>query len=395
MIKINTDEDRIHYLSKVMSLAFLIGLFISYKLWLSNRDFPLCPIFDFDFIQFHNKSLDTFFLSAFVLLLFLSVIYSNLIILGITILILSLFICQDINRLQPWVYIYFTFYLLIFISKLLKRNYLNSFQLVLIAIYFWSGIHKLNHNFIDITFQTILIDFFKIPANSITPELLHRGYIIPIIEILGAICLIFPKSRLYGIALNVVTHIFILIFLSPLGINYNQIVYPWNFAMIFFVLILFYKKSNFVFENIRSDLKSDWVRISILWLFGIMPIFNFIGFYDDYLSFSLYSDKNKRFFIAISDKYTNLLNHQFDDCLIELSANTEGGIVIDANKWALQELNVPIYPEYRVFSQVSQYFCKKNIPESDLIFLAYPQPMSNENMIKWTCNKALVPSKIN
>ena len=67
--------------------------------------------------------------------------------------------------------------------------------------------------------------------------------------------------------------------------------------------------------------------------------------------------------------------------------------MIDGNKWALKELNVPIYPEYRVFNQASQYFCKKNIPESDLIFLAYTQPMNNQNLIQWTCNKVLVPHK--
>jgi hypothetical protein len=141
-----------------------------------------------------------------------------------------------------------------------------------------------------------------------------------------------------------------------------------------------------IFISIKNQFK-EWLTSIYLIIVGIMPIFNWIGYCDDYLAFSLYSQKNKLFYIAISDAYLNQLNPELEDYFLKMEGDMSGGRLIDVNKWALKELNVPVYPEYRVFQKISQDFCKYDIPSTDLLFLMYEQPISTQNMIKWNCIK--------
>jgi hypothetical protein len=131
---------------------------------------------------------------------------------------------------------------------------------------------------------------------------------------------------------------------------------------------------------------TKWLFYGYVFFLGGMPIFNFGGYWDDYLSFSLYSQKNKLLYIAISTESLSKFDHQWDDYWMESEPNTVGGKLIDVTKWAFQELKVPVYPEYRVFKKIMQHFCRYNIPEADLIFLIYKQPVTEKNLIKLTCS---------
>ncbi len=46
-----------------------------------------------------------------------------------------------------------------------------------------------------------------------------------------------------------------------------------------------------------------------------------------------------------------------------------GGELIDINLWCQRELNVPVYPESRVFHSISGYFCKRGLPAGKVVFL--------------------------
>jgi hypothetical protein len=118
---------------------------------------------------------------------------------------------------------------------------------------------------------------------------------------------------------------------------------------------------------------------------GVMPLFNFFHRWDDMLSHSLYDSKNKLFYIGVSQQYWLKVNRGFENVLLPLPPNTEGGYLIDVNKWALYELNVPVNPEYRIFKQISTSFCSYGIPKEDLLFLMYEQPMKDRNLTKWGC----------
>ena len=302
--------------------------------------------------------------------------------------ILFLFIMQDQNRLQPWIYVYILFLLPFCIFKFLKSSeeiLITLFQIILIATYFWSGVQKANNDFINEGFSHILIKLFKVQDAQNIKILLPFGYIIPIVEIFTAISLSSKKLRKLGVILAVFTHIFILIYISPLGTNTNYIIYPWNIAMILLVISLFYKNNSDFILSESTNIKTIFLNYVYILLLGLLPIFNFFDKWDDYLSFSLYSEKSKIFYIAISDKYIGQFNHQFDDYFLKLDANIQGGKVIDVNKWSMEELNVPIYPEIRLFKKISKDFCKYNIPDTDIMFLMYKGTVNNDNLTKWSC----------
>jgi len=61
----------------------------------------------------------------------------------------------------------------------------------------------------------------------------------PVVELAIGLALWVPSLRRAAIAAAVVLHLAALLFLGPLGYNYNWVVWPWNLAMIGLVWALF------------------------------------------------------------------------------------------------------------------------------------------------------------
>ncbi len=381
-------ENRPKSIKQITTVFLIIGLVLSFNLWVRDKQFPMIPCIDGleNIPYFLNYTLFFFLIT----LLFIELYKSMKWTLVFAFSILFFLLLQDQNRLQPWVYIYILILLPFGFSYFLKiseRNLILPIKIIFIAMYFWSGVQKANTNFINQEFSQILANLFKIQDPLLIKNLLPFGYIIPTIEIFIAVCLTTKKSQHLGVFLAILTHFFILIYVSPIGTNDNYIIYPWNIAMILLVVALFYKCEDTVKLSDIINAKTTVLTYFYILLLGMLPMLNFRGNWDDYLSFSLYSQKSKIFYIAISDKYISQLNHRFDDYFLKLDDNIKGGKVINANKWSMETLNVPIYPEIRVFEKISKDFCQYNIPETDMIFLVYNGSISNENLTKWTCNK--------
>jgi hypothetical protein len=364
-------------------LSLFLGCLLSIQLWAGTHLFPSIPIFDGLTTIPSSILFYSWCISASVNLFkpHKALFIGNL-------FILIVLIAQDQNRLQPWIYIYLLFLIPICLSPFITLSdaeLLTIFKIILIGLYFWSGLQKINDNFINEGFQTILIHCFQIKKEALIQTLHPIGYLIPFIEISISIGFLTATYRNIALVFAILTHLFVIFYLWTM--KHNLVVIPWNFSMICLDIIVFtHKQTENSFTNIRNQFRSFLIPI-YLFMVGIMPIFNWNGYFDDYLSFSLYSQKNKLFYIAISDKYLNLLNHQFDDYFVKMGADLSGGHLIDVNKWAFKELNVPVYPEYRIFKKISYDFCKYNIPSTDLIFLVYKQPISTKNLVKWNCSK--------
>lgn len=346
-----------------------MGVALSINLWLPIRGFPLLPIVDF-------LEYSPLWISYFLLILFLgslvTAIFNNskiwvFLILG-SIILLGL---QDQMRWQPWVYIYsLILYCLLFSKndKDLDIKTLGCVQLLLIGIYIWSGVHKLNQNFIDFTYHDILKSVFRITNQGAFINLRPFGYSIPALEILTGLFLLIPITRKVGVYLAFIIHIFIILYLSPLGINKNQIVIPWNISMVLFVFLSFYQtKNKIAFKAAKKD-RTTIQKVLIVLLIWIMPFFNFFTWWDSYFSFSLYSDKVSDYYIAIEEDEIGKIDKRLFSFFV-IIPNLKGGQLIDVNKWANKELNVPFYPEDRVFEKLSKTFCSIGIANDKLVFL--------------------------
>jgi hypothetical protein len=236
------------------------------------------------------------------------------------------------------------------------------------AVYFWSGLQKLNPHFL-----TDIFPWLMEPVSStlgIASEIRFKflGYGFPLIETGTGICLMIPALQKPAVVLAVIMHCFILFVLSPFGHNYNPVVWPWNIAMIIFVYILFFYESTDPIQNIKSAFGYTSTQL-VIFFFVLLPLFNFFNRWDSYLSHNLYSGNTSNGVIYISDNVKNELPEY-----IKKYAWGEGGqSQINIKYWCMQELGVPAYPEKRNFDAVTDSLHAYTSDRSGIYLLFTPK----------------------
>ncbi len=368
---------QIRLITRLTALACLISVAISYKLWTSDRQFPLSPIFDF--VPNLNFPFDYVLLSILICLLLLILLMRNPQKFIIAFLILSLIISiQDMNRWQPWFYQYLSmFFILSFLNyrytTIKKQNaILTIIKLMIASIYFWSGLQKLNPNFIADTFPWLMKPFHIKEINNF--QYIAKSF--PIIECLSGLLLLHNKTKKIATIIICLMHLFILYVIGPIGHNYNPVVWFWNIAMVGFCYILFFNKTTFSFNDFRTALKYHFIKIIFI-LFCLMPQLNFFNFWDSYLSHNLYSGNTSNGIIYLSDKLkSNLPNH-----IQQYIVGDSGSFSINIKYWCMQETGVPAYPEKRNFDKILNYVSTFSKEKSEL-YLDYAPKLTIADLTK-------------
>jgi hypothetical protein len=347
--KIEADRKLI-WLKITIALALSLGFILSWRLWISSRLFPLCPVsdslpgipFPFDYIWF-----------VLLLALLLSISYiacpRRLILAFLALaVLLSLF---DQMRWQPWFYQYIFmlaalgFYAWRKPENKSNRVPLNVCRLIIVCTYFWSGLQKLNVNFIREVWPDMTGPLLRwLP--HLPPFLI---LILPLLEICIGLGLLARRFRNLSVILAVATHIVILLLLISTG--ENTVVWPWNIAMIFFVVVLFWQDNETSSRKIL--IPKNAFHVLVLILFGVLPALSSIELWDSYLSSALYSGNTDQAIIYVSPYIVGLLPATIHSYIWQ---NTEP-FFLDINRWAYGELNVPVYPETRVYLKVARQIC--------------------------------------
>jgi hypothetical protein len=333
---------RLLYLRVAIASGTLLGMALSYKLWLSARDYPLTPVFSF--LKPIPHPFDYILFGATLLALILCALTPRLIpIFAACAVVLA--VC-DQSRLQPWFYQYF--FLLLGVAFASP----NACRLIVAGIYFWSGAQKLNTAFIQTGFPWLLEPILRhLPQRA--QSLVHPlSVMAPFIEIWIGIALLSRKFRLPAIVAALAMHVFILISLGPLGQNYNHVVWPWNVAMGAAVVILFWKAP----ESANRVLFGEGpFHAAGLVLFIIAPAFSFFGYWDHYLSSAMYASNENHGTIYLSDKIFERLPDGIADYVRVETPEIDS---IDIGEWSANELNVPPYPEVRIYKSVARKICE-------------------------------------
>ena len=363
-------------------LAFFAGFLLSPRLWINDgRLFPL--ISPIDGIPALTATTEIILISLFLGLSIFWIFYDNKAI-GISLIgILLVILIQDQMRWQPWVYLYLLL-LLPFLIQSTDKNIqplLACLQWIVAGAYVWSGIHKFNPAFIDKTFAEML---HALGMNVSTGHWKETGYAIPFTEILIGVGLLIPTCRKIAVVLAILMHLFILFYLRPVVLNHNSVVYPWNIAMIIFVCLLFWGVPGNPLNP--SPLRPNFLLALPLLLVWIFPALNFFGYWDHYLSFSLYSDKPSNYYIAVEKGEIDKIDKRFENYFANIPG-LQGGELIDVNKWSYSELNVPFYPEMRLFKKLSKTFCELGIDEDKLVFLELSYSGHATHYTRFTCKE--------
>ena len=226
--------------------------------------------------------------------------------------------------------------------------------LIIVAIYFWSGLSKVNA-----AFRLEVLPFLLRPlGGEVPPVLAPVGYAVPAVEMAIGLGLVWRRTRRYAIAGAVLMHASILLAIGPLGSDWNTVVWPWNLAMIAFVLVVFWRLEATPDRRLLPTIRA-WPRASralaaaIALLVVVMPVLNLFGRWDSYLSAELYSGATIGGVVLPSREVSERLPASARRHLV----STRNGPVLSLFNWAIGDLNVPAYPARRVFKRVAGELC--------------------------------------
>jgi len=330
-------------LLKLLCTCWVITKLLCCKLWLADRFFPLAPVHD-------------------VLLYVSSFVHTGLFWLSISCMVLIwifpgrkiaviLFLSEiasctlDQNRWQPWEYQFICMVgAYVFIQDEKKRKL--SWQLIIVGIYFFSGLNKFNSYFIHNIWNGLFLKEFAGVYGAGT-WLLRAGYLMPLIEMTGAIALCFGRTRRIAVWALSAMHLLNLIVFGPLGLNMNSVIWPWNVLMPFLLYGLFYKEGM---QFSRSTWKPVYTMLMIL-AWWILPWLQLVGLWDKYLSGVFDTSSAENLYICTEDRYATL---RLSDCFLSGIKDIPCPIALSTYKWSMREMNVAPYPELRIYRAIAE-----------------------------------------
>lgn len=360
--KVRLEALRLTWLRLALVAGLIAGLLFSPNLWVSARAYPLTPLWGA--VPLLPYPVDYALFGLFVSL------FGGV---GITrgsaagwlavaaLVLAAFFVLEDESRLQPWFYQY-CFMLAAFcmcgIGRIEVREALNACRLIVAATYFWSGLQKANASFTQDTYPWLIEPLTGWLPDWAGSTLLSEAYAVPMIEAAIGVGLLTRRFRKPAVIGALTMHAFIMLCVGPLGHDWNSVVWPWNFAMPAFVLILFWKppddpSPSTILSPGRNLSPGTALRAAVLVLFAIMPLFNFFGLWHSYLSSSLYSGTNKQGYVL-----------EWDGS--EWRSTRIGDL-------STKELNTPAYPEESIFENVfARRWCEEGGEDAQA---GYPEPV--------------------
>ena len=285
-----------------------LTLLITWPLWQVHQSPPMLPLIP----------LPTFDLGALLLLsLGLILIFPRIGLIAHTTLIIYAVMIDQL-RLQPEI-----ISLVLLLWSTLPNPHLQTIgRAHLIALWFWAGTHKL----LSVGFLTDTGPLLLGALLPFAPEWFVNsgGYLIALTEILAGILAFLPATRRLSGWLAFGVHIGILLTLSPLGLHWNQAVWPWNAALAVAGFALIWNWSEPLVTRRR-------LTTVVVLLILVMPAGYYVGMVDAYLAHNLYTSNVPR---AISTAFRPTMT------------------------WDV--LNVPMPPEHRLFEQYFRLVCGPN-----------------------------------
>jgi len=340
-----TVQQRINWVRITALLSTLALMILAPKLWLTNKVFPVIPLFDWIPIPtgFFDSLFWWLFFGGQVLYIFLNKRW-----LGWSVLLLYIYLAfVDQNRLQPYFYqsALTILAIVIFPKKTEAKKILYTVILIFFATYFWSGIQKLNSAFY-IQWLSALEKHF-----SFLPAWFLQGftYAVPWLEALMGVLLLYNKTRKFGIVFILAMHATITFLLFYLGYGYNVV--PWNIQNMLSVVALFWG-----LKTIRS--LDFFVRFfdkqrALIFVFTmLLPLSNnLFGFYDKLLSFHFFTADLNYYNVYISEE----LEEKLPKHIQSFYRFENGKTYLNINEWAQYDNKVLFYPEERIIKYTDAY----------------------------------------
>ncbi|MCI5060525.1 MAG: hypothetical protein MRY79_05575 [Alphaproteobacteria bacterium] len=327
---------------------------MSVPLWGFTRLFPLTPVIGY--LSYIPGFVNYILVGLLLLFSAVGIKQQSLWVLVGVLFLLIFFVLQDILRFQPYIYMYgfmvlVAVYLGAFRSTQKESHALLALRIMVIGIYFWAGVQKINY-----TFYTELFPWFIAP---IIPQGLENSelvsfitLLVPLLEFAIAFCFLHPLTVGLGFILATGMLVVVLLCLGPMGHGWNSIVLPWNIALYALDIVLFHRAKFTTSELFKPR---SFIHVLALFLFIFLPSLSYIGKWHAYPSFQLYSGN-------IQEAFVSGINADAVPDPFFKGVMQEGKIWMQA--WTHEEMNIIVYPEEEIFYNAAKSLCGR-IPEAD------------------------------
>jgi hypothetical protein len=362
------DIAQLRWTRLVVAAALAAGLLLAPRLFLATRVYPRAPVLDG--WPLLPTPLDLVVLGALLAALGGVALAPRPRGWAAAATVLALILAaDDQSRWQPWFYQYVAMLAALALARE-TGDTLAAWRAVLVGLYLWSGVQKLNAAFMTHLFPWLVEPLAGVLPLALGRVLLGGWMLVPAMEIAVAVGLLVPRLRRVAVAAAIAIHLVILGLLGPLGHGTNAVVWPWNLAMAALVALLFWNGGPVAARHVLVPRRLG-VHAAALLLFGVLPALSFSGRWDAYLSGALYSGNIKAAALSVTDAVAARLP---DPARRHVVRNRMGANVLDVWEWSMDELAVPAYPEDRVFRAVARDVCRLAADPADVVLVVFGRP---------------------
>lgn len=275
----------------------------------------------------------------------------------------ALFVTNQ-HRLQPWAYqAWLCCWAFTGWSTGLPTR--RALLAITCSIYAYSALGKFDQQFL----HTVGPDFVGVwlpgwkPLTE-DPSLGFLGWAVlglPVVELTIAASLLIPRLRRAGGIAAIAMHTVLLLTLGPLGMNQSHGVIVWNLFLAFQAWWLF-ARANDVRHLLDVPRCGSLLRLPAVAVIGLalvmpcgerFPRGKSYGYWDHWLSWSLYSPHTSRAELQVHRTALASLPASVTRFTRD-TADDDGWVTLQIEKWSLAELGVPIYPQARFQLGVAQ-----------------------------------------
>ncbi len=343
---------RLEHYRLLSGTVIIISVLTTWNLWSADRTCPTAPLlgvhsFIYGSYGYIFKGLLIFFSLLFILRVrYAEWFLAALFIIGFT---------DDFNRLLPDTYHYG---IILILFGLLKTGgddtLLSGLRIMQAGTYLWTGILKLNSNFID---QISGFMYMTLHIQHPPAHLRYLILIVPLCEIAIGIAFLSGKKTGRALLSALVLHIVISLFL--LISHWNRPIITYNLFLAAGNFFLFSKSSIPLIREIEKP--RAWIQKIAVVLFIILPALNLGHWWPDFMSCSLYSCRSLNAIVYIDEN----LKKQLPNEVLPAVFNSPKGQYISITYWIQNETGSVPNPQKLVYDKMfSQFLLKYNCDDS-------------------------------
>lgn len=266
----------------------------------------------------------------------------------LTALIVSFVVDQ--HRLQPWAY-QTAIYSVVF-ATLEKRLAQRFLVLIGASVYVYSALGKIDYQFLHTVGQDFLgvlaTPFGGLPDGWQLADRAKLAILFPVTELLIGIGLLVPFTRRISAIAVMGMHVMLLAILGPWGLNHSTGVLTWNLLLLLQGYLLFFQRPDVLPPRPVTEPRKSllWLNATLVAGVIVAPLLERSGYWDHWLSWSLYSPHTSRLELDVHDSAIEQLGPEIQP---HVQPDTDGDrwhrLALD--RWSLTDRGVPLYPQAR------------------------------------------------